>query len=115
MKTIYLACPYSYNPNESFEMANKVAAKLMQQGHIVFSPVSHSHKIADHMENEMRYSQNFWLKQDLKFMDVCDKLIIISIGKDGKKLIKESKGCQSEIQKAMKLNLPINYYKYEEK
>ena len=115
MNTIYLACPYSYNPNKSFDIANKVAAIFMKDGNVVFSPVSHSHKIADYMEKEVRFSQSFWLEQDLKFMDVCDKLIIISIGKDGKKLIKESKGCQSEIQKAMKLNLPINYYKYEEK
>ena len=43
---IYLAIPYSGMAEESFRIANEVSAKLMNEGHIVFSPISHSHPIA---------------------------------------------------------------------
>ena len=39
---IYLAIPYTGNENESFRVANLVAGMLMNQGHIVLSPISHT-------------------------------------------------------------------------
>ena len=47
---IYLACPYSHPDNNvrehRFKMANRAAAKLMGEGHIIYSPISHTHPIA---------------------------------------------------------------------
>ena len=44
---IYLAIPYTGIEEESFNIANKVAARLIEDGHIVVSPISHSHSIRE--------------------------------------------------------------------
>lgn len=115
-KITYLAIPYVWDAEKSFEIANKIAADLMKQGRIVFSPISHSHKIADHLE-ELRFSQEFWMNQDLSLLEKCDEIIAVVInlkGINGYKLIKESKGCRAEIKKAKQLKLPISYLHYNE-
>jgi len=62
---IYLACPYSHpdsNVREyRFKMANRAAAKLMRDGHIVYSPISHTHPIA--MEGDLPLD---WAYEDLR-------------------------------------------------
>ena len=76
---IYLCAPYSApTPEERearFVQANKIAAGLMEQGHIVFSPISHSHPIAHHIGNHL--SHDFWLKQDFAFMEWADWLAVL--------------------------------------
>ena len=113
-KIIYLAIPYTWNPEKSFEIANKVAAKLMNEGNVIFSPISHSHPIADYLDPELKTSQEFWMRQDLPIISKCDELLLIVIEENGIQLINESKGCQSEIKKIKELNKPINYYQYYE-
>ena len=109
---IYLSIPYTFNPDKSFYIANKVASKLMQEGNVVFSPVSHSHCIADHMDEELRTSQEFWMSQDLPMVGVCDRMVVVSIGENGEKMIEESSGCQGEIKEAENLCMNIEIYNY---
>lgn len=112
MSKIYLAIPYTYNPALSHGIANAVSAELMSSGHIVFSPISHSHMLADYMEPELRFSHDFWMKQDLPFIEWCDEVRVVSIGTYGKYLIETSKCCQMEIDAATKLNKPVKYIEY---
>jgi hypothetical protein len=44
------------------------AAQLMEAGHVVFSPLSHSHRIAHYIDNHLDHE--FWLKQCLPFVDM---------------------------------------------
>ena len=46
MKKLYLALPYSGQENYSFRKANYQAGMLMDQGYVVYSPISHTHPIA---------------------------------------------------------------------
>jgi hypothetical protein len=110
---IYLGIPYSFNPEQSFHVANKVAAELMKQGNVVFSPVTHSHPIADYMKPELRCSHEFWMGKDLPILRLCSKIIFIVIGDDGLSLIDDSKGCQDEKAEALKCNIPIEFLKYK--
>lgn len=110
----YLAIPYTFNPEYSFEIVNKVAAKLMNQGKIIFSPVSHSHPISNYLDERLRTSQEFWMNQDLPILSKCDEMYIIVIGKEGRKLIDNSKGCVSELEKAKELGINVTYYYHEE-
>ena len=104
---IYLAIPYSKYENESFNVANKVAAYLMSKGYIVFSPISHSHCIA--IENDLPGDFEFWKALDESFIEWCDCLIIIIMENDGINRIKQSTGVQAEIKMATKEGKEIMY------
>lgn len=112
MTKIYLAIPYTWNPNKSFEIANKVAAKLIIDGNIVFSPISHSHVIADHMQQDLRWSYDLWMKQDLAMIDWADEVHVVCIGEYGSNLIADSKGVRMEIDHANQNNKPVKIIDY---
>ena len=46
-RKIYLATAYTGYEKKSFDIANKVAAQFIKEGHFVFSPISMSHPIAE--------------------------------------------------------------------
>lgn len=58
---IYLAIPYTWNAMESFDVVNKVAGDLMKRGYIVFSPISHSHPISQHLGQNIQFDHDFWI------------------------------------------------------
>ena len=110
---VYLAIPYSFNPDLSHKIANKVAAKFMELGYVVFSPISHSHFIADHLPPHLKTDSDWWMKQDLPLVDWADKLVVVVLPNDGILKIQQSKGVQMEIERAKASNKPIEYYLYE--
>src|SRR5262245_552387 len=97
-KIIYLACPYTH-PNHSireqrFKEATKVAAALIQQGHIVFSPITMTHPIDCILAGrQATLGSDYWVEFDEAFMDVCSEMVILKI--DGWNL---SKGIRREIE-----------------
>ena len=109
---IYLAIPYTFNAELSFKIANKIAAQLMNDGEIVFSPISHSHVISDELDPSLRYSQEFWLKQDLAFLAMCEKVVAVLIGDKGIELLAKSKGCTTELDYAKEYGIPVQFVKY---
>jgi len=111
---IYLAIPYTWDALKSFKIANTVAADLMSKGHVVFSPISHSHSIADHLDESLRYDQDFWMAQDLPMIEWCDVVSVVVIGEKGEELISASKGVQSEIAHAKKHFKTVVKHHYDE-
>lgn len=109
---VYLAIPYTFNPEVSHKIANKVAADLMSKGYIVFSPISHSHIIADHLPSELRTNADWWMRQDLPLVEWSDEVHVVVIGEMGHELIEKSKGVQQEIKHAKIKNKPIKIYEY---
>ena len=109
---IYLAIPYSFNPPFSHRIVNKIAANLMEQGHIVFSPISHSHHIADHLPNQLRIDSHWWMQHDLPFIEWSDEVHVVNIGEEGGRLVTESKGVMMEIEHAKKHFKPIKIIEY---
>lgn len=103
---LYLASPYSHKDPEvrlqRFEAANKKAAELMREGHTVFSPLSHSHPISLHMDNCLDH--DFWLKQDMAFLEWCDAIYLLCT--DG---WLESKGIAVELEWARRNGRPVIY------
>lgn len=102
---IYLASPYSHpDPAvqaERCEAVCRVAAHLIRLGHVVFSPIAHSHGIAKH---GLPTDWLFWEKQDHALLAVCDELWVVTL--DG---WQESRGVQAEIAMARALGKPIRY------
>ncbi len=102
---VYLACPYAHDDKPvmemRFRMANIIAGQLMQMGYFVFSPISHSHPIAENC-NMDAVDHEFWLQQDAAIFVHCEIMMILAI--DG---WRESYGVQREMEWAKSLDMPI--------
>lgn len=105
---IYLTTCYTHHCKvkriERFNKVNEAAANLMAQGHVVFSPISHSHQIADHLPPEKLTDHEFWMEQYLPLLDWADKLYVLRLPG-----WKESKGVFTEINYAVDNDKPIIY------
>ena len=97
---IYLALPYTGQENYSFQVANNEAGQLMKQGHIVFSPISHTHPIA--VECGLPTDWDYWKVFDTAFIEWCDQLYVLCL--DG---WVSSKGVNAEIEIAKELGKPV--------
>ena len=106
--TIYLATPYSDSDPavmlHRFNVVTEVSAKLMMQGKFVFSPITHSHPIAQYMDAEKRVSWEYWERFDTEFMSWCREVYVLMLPG-----WKESVGVQAEIKLANRLGKHITY------
>lgn len=106
MKKIYLACPYSHHEPKvreyRFRAACIMAGKFMQQGHIVYSPISHSHPIA--MECKLPLDWSYWKDVDEFFISVCDELWVLCL--EG---WEQSEGIKAELEIVERLKKPVKY------
>jgi len=107
MSKIYLAIPYTGCEEESFKVANKISAHLMNQGHIVFSPISMSHPIA--MENDLPKGWEFWKQFDETFIDWCETLYVVVMNMYGYERLDASTGVNAEIDIAIAKKKSIQY------
>lgn len=101
----YLASPYSHPDaavrQQRFEAACRVAAALIRRGHVVFSPIAHSHSIAQH---GLPVDWGFWERHDRRLLAACDELWVLKL--DG---WQHSRGVQAEIAIALALGKPVRF------
>lgn len=102
---IYLASPYSH-PDQAvreqrFQEVCKVAADMMQHGEQVFSPIAHSHPIA---EFGLPKDWEFWEAFGRWFIERCVKLSVLVLPG-----WQDSKGVRVEMGIALKCGIPIDY------
>jgi len=102
---IYLSSPYSHPDPEvreqRFDAVCRAAARLMRAGNVVFSPVAHSHPIAQH---GLPTGWEFWEPHGRAHLARCDELLVLLL--DG---WEESAGLQAEIRVAGELGKPVRY------
>ena len=100
---IYVACPYSHQSEdvmvERFEAVNRFCAELMREGLLVFSPISHTHPIAQY---GLPKGWDFWHKYDQVYLDVCDGIIVLRLVG-----YKESVGVTAEANEMFRQGKPI--------
>lgn len=102
----YLATPYSkYEAgiHMAFVDASVFAAKLMQNGVKVYSPIAHMHPIAMY-GNIDPLNHDIWLPFDEAIMTVCEALLVAEMPG-----WQESKGIRHEIKFFATRNRPIHY------
>jgi nucleoside 2-deoxyribosyltransferase len=103
---VYLASPYSHEDEAIREMRfNAVAlatAYMMDIGYVVYSPIVHSHVVAEYLDNALDHQ--FWLTQDASHISTCNKLVVYKL--EG---WKKSFGVTWEIGFANGLNIPVSY------
>lgn len=123
-KKIYLASPYIYKgkdraymsaqmidqiQNYRFGVASIAAAVLMNMGHVVFSPLSHSVPIAQLSNRVPNDSFEFWMEQDLPWVEASDELWVLQLPG-----VEDSKGVAREIEYATELGKPVKELTLEE-
>jgi hypothetical protein len=111
-KLVYLASPYShryaYMRERRYEQVCKQAARLMEDGYLVFCPIAHSHPI-EILGLPKRMSGDWWLKQDFAILQHCNEMHVYKIpGWD------KSYGVKEEIKFAKKNNIPVKYIEYDD-
>jgi hypothetical protein len=95
---IYLACPYTHNApefmEERYKSATSAAARLIEKGHVVFSPITMTHPIDKILaKGKITLGSQYWVDFDELFMSACSKMIVLML--DG---WQESEGIQREIE-----------------
>jgi len=105
-KLIYLASPYSH-PDLTlrtirFHSVCRVAGILMSRGEFVYSPIAHTHPIAEVMD--LPTGWEYWARYDELIIRRCDLMYVLTI--DG---WDTSVGVQAEIEIAHLQAMPIIY------
>lgn len=107
MKLAYLCCPYtSSNPQvcaDRVEAADWFAAALMADGFSVFSPISHGHRVAQHLDPGLSDSHAFWMNQSIDLLRRCDELFLLPLEGWG-----QSRGVGIELDFAASAGIPIH-------
>lgn len=105
---VYLATPYSHdNPairELRFMKINEVAAELMSKGIHVYSPISHTHPIAE--AGNLPKGWDYWEQYVRHFIEWCDEVWVYCA--DG---WEESKGVNAEIGIAKEFGKRVYFFK----
>lgn len=104
---IYLASPYSDADasvrEDRFNRVCREAARLMQVGVNIFSPIAHTHPIALY---GLPKGWEFWEKYDRLYLEACTELWVLML--EG---WMRSKGVAGEIAIMRELEKPVKYVK----
>lgn len=106
MPLIYLASPYTHPDSHvqelRFEQACHAAARLMQEGDYIFSPIAHTHPIAN--AGQLPTDWEYWREYDKRMIACCDELYVLQLPG-----WQNSKGVTEEIEIARALKKPIKF------
>lgn len=106
---IYLAAPYSGDKetiNARMELFGKCAARLINKGHFVVSPL-YNHFILHH--EDLPGDWDYWQHYSRATLAQCKAIIVLMI--DG---YSDSKGVQGEIEFATERGIRVYYLSVEE-
>jgi hypothetical protein len=103
---IYLASRYSDKDcavrHQRFKAAIIAAYELIRHGHVVYSPVVHSHTICEWTGHNPL--DPMWYEQAEAMLRVCTKMVVLRTPK-----WEESAGIQRELMVARGLGIPIEF------
>ncbi len=103
---LYLGTPYTHVDQSvmaaRFLAVNRTAVKLINDGFLVFSPITHGHPLA--LDGDLPRDWEYWKQYSLRMLSMCDALVVLRV--DG---WKESKGLTEEIEFANINGMPIWY------
>lgn len=68
---IYLAYPYTPNPQEGFDITTAMTIALIKQGFEIFSPITYTHLLAE------AKPEGGWYTFDLPYLKMCNCLLTV--------------------------------------
>ena len=93
---IYIAGPYSSDPEKNTLNAIKVGEEVAKAGHIPYIP-----HLTHFWDKEYPHPVEFWYEYDLNWLRCCDRVIRIP---------GESTGADREVELANELGIPVGEY-----
>ena|SRR3990167_3910508 len=109
-KLIYVAVPYSHKLTSiqqlRFEMVNEWCARQMRNGYILFSPISHTHPLAEY---GLPGGWDFWVTFDAPFLKACTHMAVLMLPGWEK-----SVGVTAETRRFNQEGKPIQFRLYDE-
>ena len=107
---IYLASPYAHpDPQVRDERVRQVCAhgaRLVREGRLVYSPIAHSHLLA---EQGLPSDWPFWAEHSRWMLSACRELVVLALPG-----WEESTGVKAEVAIATELGLPVRFVAPEE-
>lgn len=102
-KLIYLASPYTHKDKRvmklRFDQVTAIAAHLVKEGYIVFSPITYGHTLCEFEDLPVEFE--FWNDFCLKFLEKSDLFVRLEF--DG---WEESKGLKEEVKFCKENKIP---------
>lgn len=102
-KLIYLASPYTHKDKRvmklRFDQVTAIAAHLVREGHVVFSPITYGHTLCEFEDLPVEFE--FWNDFCLKFLEKSDLFVRLEF--DG---WEESKGLKEEVKFCKENKIP---------
>lgn len=102
---IYLASPYTHiDPTvrgKRYRAVLRATARLIMGGHVVFSPIVHSHELALLIPQKGIYGIDFWKEWDVGILRRCEQLWVLTLPG-----YLESTGIRSEMEIADAMYMP---------
>jgi len=106
MKKIYLAIPYTGMQESSYRQANVASVAVLNEGYNVFSPITHSHPLAQLEGLNVPHTWEYWSQIDYQFLDWADEMWVV-VPEEGMKTVLDSTGVNAEIEYAVKQGMVI--------
>ena len=94
-KKVYVAGPFSSNPEENTSMAIDYAEAISQLGYIPYIP-----HLTLYWDKRHIHEYKFWMDQDMEWLTVCDILF---------RMPGKSAGADDEVAFAKRHNIPVYY------
>jgi len=95
MAKVYIAGPYSSDPENNTEQAIFYGDWIASLGHIVFIP-----HLTHFWNKQSPHVYEFWMRQDREWLKLCDCVF---------RMEGESLGADEEVALAESLNIPVYY------
>lgn len=112
-KLTYLAVPYTHKDHYMMVarhlLVNIVAAQYMAAGDYIYSPISHTHPIAEAAQGKLPRGWDFWKGYDSTILSNCEKVIVLRLPG-----WEESTGVQAEIKLATEMGIPVEYIDFDD-
>ena len=89
---VYLASPYTVNPELSYVIAREIVESCVKDGVAVYAPTLYGHVAAK------SGSYDYWVNHGIKLLEACDSVVFVEAAELGP--WRESKGCQLELASA---------------
>lgn len=85
---VYLASPYTINPELSYVIAREIVESCVQEGVAVYAPTLYGHVAAKNG------SYDYWVNHGIKLLEACDSVVFVEAAELGP--WRDSKGCNLE-------------------